>query len=102
MEIEEIVRSGVLDQDHLADLLLGHECMANEIRSRIVELIEQGKIELYTYENGGNAAITLEKAQALSIAKVPEHWSWRSASGKEQFYFLGPVKLSNGSLAYGG
>ncbi|WP_316674940.1 hypothetical protein [uncultured Tolumonas sp.] len=101
MDIEEIIKFGVLDQDHLADLLIGHESLANEIHCRVLELLEHGLVELYTYSNEHQYPIVLEKIQAISVAKNPDSWHWQSLSGSSQYYFLAPVRLSNGSLAYG-
>ncbi len=101
MEIEEIIKIGVLDQDHLADLLIGHESLYNEIHYRVLELLEHSLVELYTYSNEHQYPIVLEKTQAISIVKNPDSWHWQSVLGSTQYYFLAPVRLSNGSLAYG-
>ena len=92
MDIENHIKAGVLEQDHLADILIGKEDCANEIRSRVLALLDQGLVDLYTYEKG--SIVVFGKPQALSIASKPESWSWQSMSGKMQLYFLSPAQLS--------
>mgnify|MGYP001281100804 CR=1 FL=1 len=100
MNIEERIRASVLDQDHLADLLRGNEASAHAIMVRVIELLRDGRIELYTYASGGGVEV-LDFNVALEIAANPKCWSWRSEHDEEQLYFLSPVYLENGSLAYG-
>lgn len=101
MSFENRIREAVLDQDHLADLLSGNEGIAQELRSRVVELLLQGRVELYTYAKGGQAVEVLSREDAVAVASEPKSWSWHTEAGTEQLYFLSPVKLESGGLAYG-
>jgi hypothetical protein len=101
MDIEAHIKESVLDQDHLADILTGYETCAAEIRARVVALLESGVVELYTYRPGSGETAALAKHLAVAAANEPANWAWHPTSGNGQNYFLGPVKLADGRLAYG-
>ena len=101
MDIEERIKSSVLDQDHLADFIIGTESHAEEIRCRLQELVHKGLVELYTYAKEDQSPVVLDKAKALLIMSNPDSWAWTSKYGEKQLYFVAPVRLGNNSPIYG-
>lgn len=101
MGIEAHIKKCVLEQCHLADILIGHENSAAEIRARVVALLETGVVKLYTYNSEPDRIVTLAQPIAVAAAIDPANWVWRSHSGSGENYFLAPVKLADGRLAYG-
>lgn len=101
MNVEEHIRECILDQDHLADIVIGYESHVAAIQARVVELLDLGLVELYTYSTEQNGPVVLSKSNALAIARELQNWAWLSPSRQPQQYFLCPVKLADGRLAYG-
>jgi hypothetical protein len=99
VELERHIRGCVLDQDHLADLLIGYESQAAAIQARVASLINAGLVELYTYLPSGEARV-LPRNDAVAIVECPSSWAWQSPADEAQLYFLNPVRLPDGSLAY--
>lgn len=99
MEIENLIKESVLDQDHLADLLKGNEKHIAEIMNRVQELIRIEAIEIYTYEDDKIIVISKHKAEEVVSKKV--NWSWKQPNETEENYFLSPIKRPDGSLVYG-
>jgi hypothetical protein len=99
MELEDHIRGSVLDQDHLADLLVGFESQAALIQARVASLIEQGLVELYTYPPEGGI-VMLSREDALGVVDRIASWTWQSHADARN-YFLSPVRLAGGALAYG-
>lgn len=88
-DLESHIKSAVLDQDHLADVLRKSDDLDQKIRTRIVELVEQGLIEIYTYR--GEDIRTLPRLEAIAILECQENWCWETATGTKCLYFLAPV-----------
>ena len=108
MDIEEHIKINVIEESHLADLLLGSAEYAEEmthyaeaIRMRVVELLEQGLIELYTYLDEPQRISTLDRETAVAIARDSKNWAWQSPSGRSQCYFVCTANLADGRPPYG-
>ena len=101
MDIEEHIKTNVIEESHLADLILGPAEYAEAIRMRVVELLEQGLIELYTYLDEPRRISTLDRETAVALARDSKNWAWRSPSGHSQCYFVCTANLADGKPAYG-
>ena len=69
--IEEIIKRNVLDQSHLADLLTeanaNNESLKLELQKKIIELVSQGMVEVYTYKEGKEKIHSLSRDEAIPI-----------------------------------
>lgn len=99
MNIENHIKSSLLDQSHLADLLVGEKGQDQKIKNRVYELVDLGLIEVYTYQ--GEEILTLPKMEAISIINHNENWLWVSKSEGKKLYFISPITNDSGELKYG-
>ena len=88
MNLEEHIRICILEEDHLADTLIGHEAEAHAIRAKLRTLVAAGAVELYTYGSESDQPKVLPLQEALAIMGNAESWAWQSPSGVSQAFFL--------------
>ena len=98
-DLESHVKSAVLDQEHLADVLRNNDDFDQKIRARIVELAEQGLIEIYTYR--GEDILTLTRLEAIAVLQCQDNWCWETKARTKCLYFLAPVINHLGHAKYG-
>ena len=87
MNLDEHIRICILEEDHLADALIGHEPDAQRIRAELRRLVDTGNVALYTHEPDSSLRF-FTKAESRSIMDNVENWAWQSPSGESQTFFL--------------
>ena len=98
MDIEEQIKLSVLDEDHLADVLLGNEEHKEEIKKRVMELIENDLAEVYKYVD--DSIVVLTKNDSLDVLSNLDNWWWSNQELGKVDYFLCKVKDENGRYVY--
>jgi hypothetical protein len=87
MNLDEHIRTCILEEDHLADALIGQEPYAQKIRAELRRLVDSGDVALYTYDPDSSLRF-FTKSESLSIMDNVENWAWQSPSGATQTFFL--------------